>query len=132
MAATKKLILIVFFYLLISVSLSVLYQDYRDASWLRSHVQWTYLVWSFRGPLSAVEYGWHGLTPIWKPLWTFLGAGPVVVSLLSLPVLITGKVSARLCWLGLVLWIALAVSLFGTSDLEAQIDRLIAVAADFR
>ena len=79
-----------------------------------------------------MEYGWHGLTPIWKPLWTFLGAGPVVVSLPSLPVLFTGKVLARLCWLGLVLWIALAASLFGTSDLEAQIDRLIAVAADFR
>jgi hypothetical protein len=132
MSATKKLIFIVFSYFLISVVLSVLYQNYRDASWLRSHVQWTYLVWSFRGPLSAAEYGWHGLAPIWKPLWTFLGGGPVVVSLLSIRVLFTGMVSARLCWLGLVLWIALAASVFGTSDLEAQVDRLIAVAADLR
>ncbi len=132
MTTTKKLILIVFLYLLISVVLSVLYQDCRDARWLRSHVQWSYLVWSFRGPLSAVEYGWHGLAPIWQPLWTFLAASPVVISFLSMPVLFSGQVSARLCLVGLILWIALGASLFAASDLEAQIDRLIAVAADLR
>ena len=130
MTTTKKLIFIVFLYLSISLVLSVLYQDYRDARWLRSHVQWSYLVWSFRGPLSAVEYGWHGLAPIWQHFSTFLAGGPVVVVFLSMPVWFKGQVSARLCWLGLILWLALGASLFGTADLEAQIDRLIAVASD--
>jgi hypothetical protein len=132
MTATIKLIFITFFYLAVSVILSALYLEARDAGWLEGHLRWTFLVWSFRGPLSAVEYGWYGLAPVWQQLSTFLAGGPVVLPLLSLPLWFRGRVAARLCGLGVVLWIAFAASLFGTSDLEAQVDRLIAVAADLR
>ena len=132
MTIPKKLSLITFLYVLVSLGVSILIQEYPEGGWLRSHVQWTYLVWSFRGPLSAVEYGWHGLAPVWQPLSAFLVGGPVVVGFLGMPLWFRGRVSARLCGLGLLLWAALAASLFGTSDLEAQIDRLIAVTSELR
>ena len=132
MTTSKKLTLIAFLYALVSLGVSILIQEYPDGGWLRSHVRWTYLVWSFRGPLSAVEYGWHGLAPIWPHLRALLAGGLVVVPFLSLPVWFRGRVPARLCGLGLLLWIGLAASLFDSSNLEAQIDRLIAVAADLR
>ncbi len=132
MKATKKLILIAFLYLTVSVILSVLCLEAREAGWLDGHLRWTYLVWSFQGPLSAAEYGWYGLAPVWQQLWDFLAGGPVILPLLSLPLWFRGRVAARLRGLGVALWIAVAVSVFGISGLEAQIDRLIAVAADLR
>ncbi len=132
MTTSKKLTLIAFLYALVSLGVSILIQEYPDGGWLRSHVRWTYLVWAFRGPLSAVEYGWHGLAPIWPHLQALLAGGLVVLPLLGMPVWFRGPVPARLCGLGLLLWIALAASLFGSLGLEAQIDRLIAVAADLR
>ena len=132
MTTTKKLIIISFLYLTASVALSILYLEVRNADWLTRHVGWTYLVWSFRGPLSAAEYGWHGLAPIWQQLWVFLAGGLVILPFLSMPICFRGRGAARLCGLGVVLWIAFAALIFGTSDLEAQLDRLIAVAADFR
>lgn len=128
--ASKKLILIAFCYLVLSLGLSVLAHVYQDSYWFRRHVQWTYLVWSFRGPVAAAEYGWHGLAPIWQHLQVFLAGGPVILPFLSLPIWFKGLVSARLRWLGLILWLTLAASLFGTADVETGIDRLIAVAAD--
>jgi len=132
MTTVKRLILIVILYVLVSVALSVLYHGYRDVDWLTRHIQWTYLVWHFRGPLSAVEYGWQGLAPVWQPLSAFLAGGPVVVGFLGMPLWLRGRIATRLCGLGLLLWIAFAASMFQTSDLQARIDRLIAVAADLR
>lgn len=132
MTAVTKLIFIAFFYLIVSMALSVLRLEVREADWLTRHVTWTYLVWSFRGPVSAAEYGWYGLAPLWQQLWTFLAGGLVVLPLLNMPLWIRGRVAAHLCGLGVVLWIAFAASLFWASDLEAQIDRLIAIAADLR
>jgi hypothetical protein len=132
MTATKKLIFIIFPYLMVSVALSGLYLEVRDAGWLMGHLRWTYLVWSFRGPMSAAEYGWHGLAPIWQVLWAFLAGGLVILPFLSMPLWVRGRIAAQLCEFGLLLWIAFAALLFGTSDFEAQFDRLIAVAADLR
>jgi hypothetical protein len=113
MTITKKLISIIFVYLAASMALGVLYHEYQNPGWLMRHVQWSYIVWSLRGPLSAVAYAWHGLAPIWQHLSTFLAGGPVVVCFLSSSVLFKGKVSARRCWLGLVVWLALAAGFLG-------------------
>ncbi len=132
MTGTKKLIFIIFLYLLASLVLSALYLEARDDGWLVGHLRWTYLVWSFLGPLSAADYGWNGLAPIWQQLWTFLAGGLVILPFLSLPLRFKGRIATHLCELGFLMWIAFVTFLFGISDLEVQFDRLIAVAVDLR
>ncbi len=132
MITARKLIIISFLYLIASAALSILYLEVRNADWFARHVGWTYLVWSFQGPLSAAEYAWHGLAPVWRQLSIFLAGGLVILPFLSMPICFRGRAAARLCGLGVLLWVAFAALVFGTSDLEAQVNRLIAIAADFR
>ncbi len=132
MTGTKKLIFIIFLYLATSLGLSVLYLEARDAGWLVGHLRWTYLVWSFLGPLSAAQCGWNGLAPIWQQLLTFLAGGLVILPFLSLPLWFKGRIATHLCEVGFLLWILFVTFLFGTSNLDVQFDRLIAVAVDLR
>ena len=132
MTGTNKLIFIIVLYLLASLVLSALYLETRDAGWLVRHLRWTYLVWCLLGPLSAAQYGWNGLAPIWQQLWTFLASGLVILPFLSLPLWFKGRIATHLCEVGFLLWILFVTFLFGTSNLDVQFDRLIAVAVDLR
>jgi hypothetical protein len=130
MTAAKRLILIAFLYLLVSISLAAIYQLHLDESWFQRHARWTYLAWVFLGPLTAVKYAWQELAAIWKHLPAFIAGGLVIVPFLAAPLFRKGRLSARLCGLGLVLWIALAASLVVVPEFDEQIERLIAAAAD--
>ena len=132
MATIKKLIFMGVFYLMASMVLSVLSLELRDTGWLTHHLHWTYLVWSFLGPLSAAQYGWNGLAPIWQLLWTFLAGGLVIFPFLSMPIWFRSRIAVHLSGLGVLLWIAFAAFLLGGLNLDVQFDRLIAVAVELR
>ncbi len=128
--AVKKLLLVGLLYGLVSVNLVVLFHLYLEPGWFESHLRWTYMVWQALGPGVALDYGWHGAWPLREHLTAVLFGGLVIVPLLAAPLFGEGRLSLRLCLVGLLAWLALGANLSGLLGPRVEVDGLIAAVAE--